>query len=247
MQIELCAFSSSFLVLEPISSSTRIELCSNYVEGGTTPSPASFLEARKKLANNIYVMIRPRGGDFFYSMEEFELMKAEISWFKQMGADGFVLGILNADGSVDEERTSILVKLAAPLPVTFHRAFDASADLNNALEAVIKTACTRILSSGGSSNVNEGFSKLLALHKQAKGRIDLMPGGGVTKLNVQQFIDAGFKNIHLSAKKMQQSKMEFKSNISMTSTSKISSFDYIGIDFDKLNHFTNYVHKNQKI
>ena len=245
MQIELCAFSSSSLLKEQLSPFIRIELCSNYYEGGTTPSPASFLMLRKKLANQIFVMIRPRGGDFVYSADEFELMKAETSWFKQSGANGIVIGLLKSNGSVDIERTSILVKLAAPLPVTFHRAFDTSADLNIALEDVVKTGCTRILSSGGASNVEQGSPKLLALQKQAKGRIAIMPGGGVNRSNVQQFIDAAFENIHLSSKKVEQSKMEFKTNISMTATSKISAFDYIGIDFDKLNNFTNYVQKNQ--
>mgnify|MGYP006097249571 CR=1 FL=1 len=243
MQIELCAF--SFYSFSDIESSTRIELCSNYYEGGCTPTLVNFLRIREKLLNEIYVMIRPRGGDFHYSDEEFDVMKEGITWFKENGADGFVLGILNIDGSIDKSRTADLVKLASPLPVTLHRAFDISADLNQALEDIIETGCTRILSSGGASNVELGFNKLVDLHKQANNRIEVMPGGGVTIENVQQFIDAGFKNIHLSAKKLVKSKMQYRANLSMTVNPNISSFDYIGVDIEKLKQFTAYVRKNE--
>ena len=243
MQIELCAF--SIIDLLEINSTTRIELCSNYNEGGLSSNSLNFLQLRESLSNKIYVMIRPRGGDFHYSNEEFDIMKAEIAWFKENGADGIVLGLLNIDGSIDKQRTSELVQLASPLPVTFHRAFDMSADLNNALEDIIETGCTRILSSGGASNVEQGFDKLLELYKQAKTRIEIMPGGGVTIDNVQQFMDAGFNNIHLSAKKLVKSKMQFRANLSMTANPNISSFDYISVDFEKLKQFTAYVRENE--
>jgi len=243
MQIELCAF--SIIDLLDINYSTRIELCSNYYEGGTTPSPSTFLEFNNKLPNQVYIMIRPRGGDFHYSNEEFDVMKEGITWFKDNGADGLVLGLLNSDGSIDIKRTSELVKLASPLPVTFHRAFDMSVNLNQSLEDIIETGCTRILSSGGASNVELGFHKLVELHNQAKGRIEMIPGSGVTIENVQGFIDAGFNNIHLSAKMLVKSKMEYRANLSMTANPNISSFDYIGVDLEKLKQFTAYVRKNE--
>lgn len=190
-------------------------------------------------------MIRPRGGDFLYSDEEFEIMKAQIVWFKENGAKGFVLGLLNSDGTVAIERTQTLVQLAAPLPVTFHRAFDTTAALNCALEAVIETGCSRVLSSGGAVNVDLGFAKLLELQKQANGRIVIMPGGGVNLTNVKSFMEAGFTEIHLSSKKMIRSKMEFRTSVAMTVNDSISSFDTIGIDFDHLTNFTNYVRQNQ--
>ena len=243
MQIELCVF--SFYSFSEIKNSTRIELCSNYNEGGCTPSIVGFRRIRKILHNEIYIMIRPRGGDFHYSDEEFDVMKEEITWFKENGADGIVLGLLNIDGSIDKKRTSELVQLAHPLPVTFHRAFDMSADLNQSLEDIIETGCTRILSSGGAPNVELGYDKLVELHEQAKARIEIMPGGGVAIDNVQQFIDAGFNNIHLSAKKLMKSKMQYRANLSMTANPSISSFDYIGVDFEKLKQFTAYVRENE--
>jgi len=243
MDIELCSF-SVYGLLE-VNESIRIELCSNHHDGGLSPATTVFLYTRQHLDNMIYVMVRPRGGDFHYSDVEFQLMKEEITWFKESGADGIVVGLLNTDGSVDKIRTSELVQLAAPLPVTFHRAFDMSADLNQALEDIVETGCTRILSSGGASSVELGFESLLKLHQQAKNRIEIMPGGGVDVNNVQKFIDAGFKNIHLSSKKIVKSKMKHRSNLSMTSSPHVSSFDYIGVDLKKLKQFVAYVRENE--
>ena len=149
-------------------------------------------------------------------------MQNEIKWFKDNGADGFVFGILNEDASIDMKRTSKLVHLAGTLPVTFHRAFDISKDLDQSLEDIINCGCSRILSSGGASCVNNGFEKLSELHKQTKSRIDIMPGGGVTIDNVRKFINHGFKNIHLSSKKNIMSKMITQSKLSLTSNPYLS-------------------------
>ena len=155
------------------------------------------------------------------------------------------MGLLNSDGTVDKKRTSILVEVARPLPVTFHRAFDMSVDYYKSLEDIINTGCSRILSSGGAINVDLGFDNLVHLLKQADNRVRLIPGAGVTIHNVKKFIDAGFKNIHLSSKMNVKSKMDYQANLSMTASSKISSFDYIGVDLQKLNQFVAYVRKNE--
>ena len=243
MDIELCLF--SYTNLSTLDSSIRLELCSNYHLGGLSPSNSVFTRLRKQLNNNIYVMIRPRGGDFLYSSEEFQLMQNEIKWFKDNGADGFVFGILNEDASIDMKRTSKLVHLAGTLPVTFHRAFDISKDLNQSLEDIINCGCSRILSSGGASCVNNGFEKLSELHKLTKSRIDIMPGGGVTINNVRKFINYGFKNIHLSSKKNIMSKMITQSKLSLTSNPFISSYDHIGFDAQKFKKFVSYVRKHE--
>lgn len=245
MQIELCIF--SFYNIYNLQNSIRIELCSNYYEGGCTPSYANFIKLRKNITNEIFVMIRPRGGDFHYSNDEFDIMKEEISFFKKIGANGFVIGLLNTDGSVDKKRTAELVELASPLPVTFHRAFDMTYSLNQSLEDIIETGCARILSSGGKSNVDLGFNKLVELQKLANNRIEIMPGGGLHINNVLKFIDTGFKNIHLSAKKTVKSKIQYRADLSMTADNNISSFDYIGLDFEKLKQFTAYVRENENL
>ena len=243
LNIELCCFSATGL--STLDESIRIELCSNYLEGGLSPTANLFLHIRSLFNNEIVTMVRPRGGDFCYSDIEFEMMKSEILWFKQNGANGIVLGLLNSDGTVDKKRTSILVELARPLPVTFHRAFDMSIDYCKSLEDIIDTGCSRILSSGGAINVDLGFDNLVHLLNQANNRVELIPGSGVNINNVKKFIDAGFKNIHLSSKMNIKSKMEYRANLSMTASSKISSFDYIGVDLQKLNQFVAYVRKNE--
>tara|TARA_Y100000385_G_scaffold286107_1_gene347446 strand:- start:1775 stop:2527 length:753 start_codon:yes stop_codon:yes gene_type:complete len=243
LNIELCCFSASGL--SNLDESIRIELCSNYLEGGLSPTANLFLHIRSIFNNKIVTMVRPRGGDFCYSDSEFQMMKSEILWFKENGADGIVLGLLNPDGSIDKERTSILVEIARPLPVTFHRAFDMSVHYYKSLEDIIDTGCSRILSSGGAKNVDLGFDNLVQLLKLAGNQVELIPGAGVTINNVKKFIDAGFKNIHLSSKMNIKSKMEYQSNLSMTASSNISSFDYIGVDLQKLNQFVAYVRKNE--
>lgn len=245
INIELCCFSASGL--SNLEESIRIELCSNYLEGGLTPTANLFLHFRSLFSNEIVTMVRPRGGDFCYSDTEFQMMKSEILWFKKNGADGVVLGLLNPDGTIDKERTSILVEIAKPLPVTFHRAFDMSVDYYKSLEDIIDTGCCRILSSGGAKNVDLGFDNLVKLLKLAGNRVELIPGAGVTIHNVKKFIDAGFKNIHLSSKMNIKSKMEYKANLSMTASPNICSFDYIGVDLKKLNQFVAYVRKNKNL
>ena len=245
LNIELCCFSATGL--STLDESIRIELCSNYLEGGLSPTANLFLHIRSLFNNEIVTMVRPRGGDFCYSDTEFQMMKSEILWFKKNGANGIVLGLLNPDGTIDKKRTSILVELSRPLPVTFHRAFDMSVDYYKSLEDIVDTGCSRILSSGGAINVDLGFDNLVQLLKVAGNRVELIPGAGVTIHNVKKFIDAGFKNIHLSSKMNIKSKMDYQANLSMTASSNISSFDYIGVDLQKLNQFVAYVRKNENL
>ena len=122
MDIEVCAYSLGSCITAQRAGATRIELCGGLPEGGTTPSMGLIQLAREQLTIPLYVMIRPRGGDFLYSSTELAVMQADILLAKQLGVDGLVLGVLNADGTVDESQTRELVELAHPLPVTFHRA-----------------------------------------------------------------------------------------------------------------------------
>src|SRR5690606_2952844 len=130
----------------------RLELCADFGEGGVTPSAGMLSYLKSKIQIPIFVMIRPRGGDFFYSGEELEVMEKEIEILKSFGADGFVFGVLDAKGSVNKKACSILIRAAGGKPCTFHRAFDASSDMEKALEAVIACGFDRILTSGGKNN-----------------------------------------------------------------------------------------------
>lgn len=159
---------------------------------GEPPLPAAMIRmAREKLSIQLYVMIRPRGGDFLYSDLEFEVMKEDIRFAKACRADGVVLGILNADGSVDVQRTRELVELAAPLKVTFHRAIDMTRDMEEALEGIIEAGCYRVLTSGGRNTVNEGMEQIETLVKQAGGRVQIMAGSGVNAANARALMELG--------------------------------------------------------
>lgn len=140
-----------------IAAEDRIELCANLFEGGTTPPASIIEECRKVQGIELMVMVRPRGGDFLYSDTEFQLMKKDIENIKALGADGVVFGLLDKEGNIDISRTKELVDIARPMQVTFHRAFDMSRDIFQALEDVIETGCDRILTSGGEQTAPLGM------------------------------------------------------------------------------------------
>jgi copper homeostasis protein len=162
----------------------RVELCGDLSVGGVTPDTELLRAVRKRIQIPVFVMIRPRAGDFVYSAAEFEEMKASLVTAKDLGADGLVLGILKPDNSVDIRRTGELVSLAKPLPVTFHRAFDDTADLAQALEDVVQTGAARILTSGGAPNALEGAASIGRLVSAAGRRITIVPGAGINADNI---------------------------------------------------------------
>ena len=162
----------------------RIELCGNLSIGGITPGVDLMRTVRAQVHLPIFAMIRPRGGDFVYTCAEFTEMKRAILVATESDMDGVVLGILKEDRSVDMGRTRELVELARPLPVTYHRAFDDSADLRQALEDVIQTGATRILTSGGAAGAQKGAAMLAELAAEARGRITIVPGAGINASNI---------------------------------------------------------------
>jgi copper homeostasis protein len=164
----------------------RLELCAELPVGGLTPSQELLDRLREKVRIPIFSMVRPRAGDFVYSTSEFEEMKRTVGDAKKSGMNGVVLGILRKDYRVDVERAKELVELARPLPVTFHRAFDECADLREALEAVIQTGASRILTSGGASGAPEGAAVLAGLAHLLRDRVTILPGGGISALNIVQ-------------------------------------------------------------
>ena len=210
VKVEVCTFSLESCINAQRAGADRVELCASMYDGGTTPSAAQIEMARELLSIELFVMIRPRGGDFLYSDLEFRQMKEEISFAKSFRADGVVLGLLDAHGEVDSERTRELVACAAPLPVTFHRAFDMVRCQEKALEEVVKTGCCRILTSGGGNTVNEGMESLQRLVRQAAGRIRLMAGSGVSAANAASLIELGVDDLHLSGKSSRDSRMIYR-------------------------------------
>ena len=191
----------------------RIELCDNPGEGGTTPSYGFIKAARKILKIDLFPIIRPRGGDFFYFHEEFEIMKTDIQVCKDLGCDGVVFGILNDDATIDKVRCKILLQLAYPMSVTFHRAFDRVTDPSQALEDVIECGFERILTAGFYPTAMEGTDNLKKLIQVADERIIIMPGSGIRSSNIKQLLEStNAIEFHSSARKFQNSNMKVLNN-----------------------------------
>jgi copper homeostasis protein len=204
MKVEVCAGSVQSVIEAEKGGASRVELCDNLFEGGTTPSAATIELSSRLVTIPVYVMIRPRGGDFLYSDVEFEIMKRDVVIARQYGASGIATGLLLPDGAVDERRTKELVRLAADLDmgVTFHRAFDMCADPYKALENIIAAGCERILTSGGENKAIDGKSLIKEMVIAAAGRISIMAGSGVNPANVRELIEyTGIEEVHVSGKR----------------------------------------------
>jgi copper homeostasis protein len=168
----------------------RIELCCDLSVGGLTPAPALIRAVRQQIQIPIFVMIRPRAGDFVYSAAEFAQMKKSIAEAKDSGADGLVFGILKPNRTVNVDHTRELVDLAQPVTVTFHRAFDACPDLTQALEDVVRSGASRILTSGGAASAPKGSTNIAMLVAAACGRVAIVPGAGIKAGNILQLAAA---------------------------------------------------------
>ncbi len=197
--VEVCAETAASAVVAQEAGARRIEFCDNMAEGGTTPSAGQIRAARAALDIDLFVIIRPRGGDFVYTELEQRIMLDDIRFCGETGCDGVVIGALTQHGDVDMARCRELVAEARKfgMGVTFHRAFDVCRDQKAALEAVIELCCDRILTSGGEATAEEGMDNIRALMEQAGGRIVIMPGSGVTPGNVAEIISGtGCLEVH---------------------------------------------------
>lgn len=210
LQLEICCYSVESVRAAARGGADRVELCASPPEGGITPSQASIQLARDVPGLGLYVIIRPRGGDFCYSPLEFETMKRDIEVAGSLGADGVVIGILQPDGSIDKGRTRELVEIARPMDVTFHRAFDMCADPFRALGDLYETGIGRVLSSGSRPTVEEGLEVLAALAEKAGDRISIMAGSGVKPGNLEVLFRAGIREFHSSAARSYPSPMEYR-------------------------------------
>lgn len=211
--LEVCANSVHSALAAQQGGATRIELCDNLREGGTTPSYGQISIVRQLLNIDCNILIRPRSGDFYYTDLEFEIMKLDVATCIQKGCNGVVLGILNTDGCIDKPRCIELINMAkaAGLSVTFHRAFDVCRDYFEALEDIIEIGCDRILTSGGKSTAMEGASTIARLVSKAAGRIKIMPGSGINEYNIADLVRyTGATELHSSARSRFESKMKYR-------------------------------------
>lgn len=189
----------------------RVELCANLVEGGTTPSAGMIAECRDRIRIPLYVMIRPRGGDFLYSDAEIEIMRRDIRQARALGADGIVLGLLLPDGRVDAVRTARLIRQARPLDVTFHRAIDVCRDPYEALDTLAAMGVDRVLTSGQAASASSGIKTIARLVAHARNRLVIMAGGRINEKNAPRIVErTGVREIHLRGARQVRSGMKHR-------------------------------------
>lgn len=235
MNVEVCAYSLESCRVAQRAGAHRIELCASPPEGGTTPPAGLIMLAKIHTTLPVCVMARPRGGDFCYTDSEFEQLQADVETARRLGADGVVLGLLRPDGTVDVPRTRQLVELAHPLPVTFHRAFDLTRDLSEALEAVIETGSHRLLTSGGVPTAIEGRETLAHLAQQARGRLELIAGSGVNGQNASELLRTGVQTLHLTGRSPRPGAMAFrKPGLSMGGNPAVPEYEIFEADEEKI-------------
>ena len=213
--LEICCTSFESAKIAAKGKADRIELCANLFEGGTTPSAGMIKLIKDKVDIGLYVIIRPRGGDFVYSADEFIIMQEDIKLCKEIGVDGIVSGVLTADGDIDVPRTKQLVELSGEMDFTFHRAFDHVRNPAQALQDVITTGAARILTSGLHNNVVEGHDMLKYLVGQSKDDIKIIAGGGLKSANIKDIISTGCQEYHTTAKTWVESNSNLQTAVKM--------------------------------
>jgi copper homeostasis protein len=226
MKLEVVVYNIESALKALDGGADRLEICASPGEGGTTPSFGVIEVIRQNVTCDVYVMIRPRGGDFNYSRYEFHAMKRDITQYQKISVDGFVLGILTTDGRIDKVRCRELIDRARPLKVTCHRAFDMTRDPFEALEDCIEVGFERILTSGHRTKAAEGIDLIGALVERAKGRIIIMPGSGVNEGNVEEISRrTRATEFHFSATMQRDSEMSYK-NQSLAGMGSDSNSEY---------------------
>lgn len=201
--LEVCAFHIESCIIAERVGAARVELCDNPIEGGTTPSFGTIKQVREKISILLYPILRPRPGNYFYSDEEFLILKDDIDMCRQLNCDGISVGIQTIDAEIDTKRLKRIVEWAGPMGVTCNRVFDCAPDPFKALEDIISCGCERILTSGQKSAAPEAGEILGKLVRQAADRIIIMPGAGVKSSNIEKLMrESGAKEFHSSARKV---------------------------------------------
>ena len=236
MTLEIVVYNIESALKAQEGRADRIELCDNPGEGGTTPSYGTIENVRQNVNLDVFVMIRPRGGDFHYSNYEFHSMKRDIDQCQKLSVDGVVFGILNEDGTIDKKRCTELIKRARPLKVTCHRAFDMTRDPFEALEDCIEAGFDRILTAGQQAQAIKGVDLIAELIKKANGRIAIMPGSGVNENTVEEIVSrTKATEIHFSATAFRDSAMTYKNpNIAGMGDEEGSEFKLRSVDPNRI-------------
>ena len=225
MVLEICVDSVESARAAQAGGAQRVELCSSLIEGGVTPSSGLIGAVRECLTIPVVTIVRPRGGDFFYSGEEFGVIRKDIAAARDQGANGVALGVLLRDGQVDVERTRELVDLARPMQVTFHRAIDWAPDMEEALEQVMEAGADRILTSGGAPTAMLGVKRIACMVARADRRIGVMVCGTVRKDNIGEIARRTHAlEFHASLRKATSSPVTYRNEMLSLSEPGVDEF-----------------------
>ena len=237
MKVEVVVYNIESALRALDGGADRLEVCADPGAGGTTPSPGVVEVIRKNVSVDVYAMIRPRGGDFFYSAYEYHAMKRDLYHFQRLSVDGVVVGMLNEDGTIDKKRCAEFIQRARPLKVTCHRAFDRTVDPFQALEDCIEVGFDRILTSGQRNTALEGATLLAELQKKADGRIVIMAGSGVNEKTVGEIVRISRVNeIHFSATTYRKSTMRYlNESVTAMGSGPEHEFEVRTVDSGKIN------------
>lgn len=234
-RLEVCIDSVESAVIAQEGGADRLEICSNLVIGGTTPGVSQFKQIRKVCEIDLNVLIRPRFGDFLYTDAEFQMIAEDIRLFRELGADGVVVGCLKADGSLDSDRMKFLREQAGPLQMTLHRAFDVCRDPYQALEEAVSLGINTILTSGQAPDCIKGKEVLKKLIRQADGRIEILVGSGVNAEVIRQLAgEIHASSFHMTGKKMIRSDMEYRNRQVHMGLPGIGEYDIFRTDKEEI-------------
>lgn len=233
VKVEICVESVAGVRAARAGGAQRVELCCALGEGGLTPSAGAIEAAVAVGGIEVVVLVRPRGGDFLYSAEEFALLERDIVRTRELGAQGVAVGCLDDDGRIDAERLARLVECARPLVVCFHRAFDLVREPERELETLAALGVTRVLCGGGARTAFEGRTRLAALVRAARGRVAVVAAGGVRPENAAALVRAcGVAEVHLSAAARVESAMRFRNAAPQLGSARAAE-DYAHWDTDE--------------
>ena len=246
--LEICVDSVKSAINAERGKATRLELCSNLIIGGTTPTKSLFEEVKKNVNNPVNVLIRPRFGDFLYSDYEVNIIKNEIKMFKKLGVDGIVVGILTKNGEIDLDNMKKFIEVAQDIPITFHRAFDVCRETLKAFYQLQELGVQNILTSGQSQDCLRGKKLLKELvkisTKNSKNKTEILVGAGLNIENIDEIVNfTGATNFHFSGKRIKQSSMEYrKENVNM-GLKEFSEFEILETDENLVKEVADYLSK----
>ncbi|MGP1514635.1 MAG: copper homeostasis protein CutC [Bacteroidales bacterium] len=247
IKLEICVYNMQSCLVAQNSGAQRVELCASMPEGGITPSRTLIEQAKKNLLIDVMVMIRPRGGDFFYDEWEFKQMIGDIDLCRKIGVAGVVFGVLTPEGNVDIQRNKVLLEVAGSMQTCFHRAIDMTKDYEQSAKDITNLGFTRILTSGAMNKVCDGLQKIKSISSLVGNKVEIMVGSGVNPYNIKSIYDTVKPNaFHFSAKKIFSGGMLYKNPIvSMGGFGGISEYDLVISDGDEIKKARNVINSLQ--